>query len=113
MAFTVLALAAVVALLATLLAVEIVASLLSAIAAELEISASTMVRLVISADPISFRVATLPRPRAVRAAAGVVAPVPPLARARVPVTSLLKLIEGPVAAAVSRPWASTVTVARV
>ena len=52
-------------------------------------------------------------PRAVRAPLAVVEPVPPFASGRVPVTSVAKLMAVPLLAAVSRPWASTVRLARV
>ena len=42
----------------------------------------------------------------------VVVPVPPLPRGRVPVVSLARLRLAPLPAAVMRPWASTVRLAR-
>ena len=43
----------------------------------------------------------------------VVVPVPPLPTARVPVTSLVRLMAAPLLAAVRRPCASTVRLARL
>jgi len=57
--------------------------------------------------------ALAPLPSSTALAVRVPAPVPPLATGRVPVTSAPRLMAGPLLAAVSRPWASTVRLARV